>query len=572
MLTGLLKLLAWLVGAVLLLVWAVDQANAQPSTYLPWQAGAAYRVTQGNNQGPSHNDRWNRYGWDFAMPNGTPVLASAPGRVTYAGWSNQGWGLTVVVCYGDGTCSRYAHLSAIAGGINPGRDIGQAQMLGRVGSTGRSSGPHLHYGLQSQSGNGLSSRFAEAGVPRRGDRPVSRNNPAPADPTPVFDDVRLYAGDPIQVTAGDAVQAVVTARYRGPFPIPCGQINLGLRGDGSARFGDWRNGFWPQSAWRSPNRVAAHGCNGNLDPGEYAEWRLPFRVPDTVPTGSYHIGYFTPVWDGVAWSGVVASVTLQVTGQYDAAFVGQSVTPLVEPGGQGTVSVALRNRGPATWSRDQVRLGTVGDRPFPFADSSWLNANRIPMREQTVAPGEVAHFEATFTVPADAGVTRVSQAFAPVVDGRQWFGEDIGINLRFFTGDADNLPYQAADYDARWLGQTYRDQPLGRDESAEVQVTYRNTGWAAWFPGGAHPVQYRGCRPGDRQSGFIDPAAPDAVGGNQGIRLPRRVDPGETVTLTLPLKVHPTVQPGTYREYFCLVAEGTSWFGPDDVWWSFTAN
>src|SRR5688572_11751194 len=117
--------------AVILMVSGLlaGSATAQPQTFLPYPAGQAYRVTQGNGGGYSHYDQWNRYAWDFATPTGTAVVATAPGRVVKAGWDSTGFGYTVRVCYGDNTCSRYAHLSHVS--VGQGQHVGQAQLLGR---------------------------------------------------------------------------------------------------------------------------------------------------------------------------------------------------------------------------------------------------------------------------------------------------------------------------------------------------------------------------------------------------------------------------------------------------------
>lgn len=81
-------------------------------------------------------------GLDFPAPAGTVVHATAPGVVVYAGW-NGGYGLCLVIEHGGGTTTLFGHLSSIS--TNPGDSVGPGQVIGRVGSTGRSTGPHLHY-------------------------------------------------------------------------------------------------------------------------------------------------------------------------------------------------------------------------------------------------------------------------------------------------------------------------------------------------------------------------------------------------------------------------------------------
>ncbi|MCA1635155.1 MAG: M23 family metallopeptidase [Acidobacteria bacterium] len=81
-------------------------------------------------------------GQDIAAPRGTPVLAAADGVVTQAG-TQSGYGQIVVIDHGNGLTTRYGHLSKIEATL--GQEIRRGELLGQVGSTGRSTGPHLHY-------------------------------------------------------------------------------------------------------------------------------------------------------------------------------------------------------------------------------------------------------------------------------------------------------------------------------------------------------------------------------------------------------------------------------------------
>ena len=82
-------------------------------------------------------------GIDFAAPMGTPVLATAGGTVVLAGWCSRGTGNCVVIDHGDGWKSQYFHLSRVD--VAAGAQVGQGQRVGGLGSTGRSTGPHLHF-------------------------------------------------------------------------------------------------------------------------------------------------------------------------------------------------------------------------------------------------------------------------------------------------------------------------------------------------------------------------------------------------------------------------------------------
>lgn len=96
--------------------------------------------------------RWGKMheGVDIAAVRGTPVNASAAGVVEFAGNEN-GYGNRVDLRHADGTMSRYAHLSEID--VSKGDTLKQGQWLGRVGSTGHSTGNHLHYELRDSTGH-----------------------------------------------------------------------------------------------------------------------------------------------------------------------------------------------------------------------------------------------------------------------------------------------------------------------------------------------------------------------------------------------------------------------------------
>lgn len=81
-------------------------------------------------------------GQDIATQTGTPVAATADGVVSYADWQN-GYGQLVVIDHQNGLFTRYGHLSKI--GVAVGQKIKRGDIIGNVGSTGRSTGPHLHY-------------------------------------------------------------------------------------------------------------------------------------------------------------------------------------------------------------------------------------------------------------------------------------------------------------------------------------------------------------------------------------------------------------------------------------------
>ena len=92
-------------------------------------------------------DRFKHHdGVDFSAPRGTEVYASADGKVVEASniyRPNHDYGKYVLINHGYGRLTRYAHLESIA--VKPGQTVNRYTILGRVGDTGRSTGPHLHY-------------------------------------------------------------------------------------------------------------------------------------------------------------------------------------------------------------------------------------------------------------------------------------------------------------------------------------------------------------------------------------------------------------------------------------------
>ncbi|MFF3243845.1 peptidoglycan DD-metalloendopeptidase family protein [Streptomyces sp. NPDC002870] len=90
-------------------------------------------------------------GVDFPVPTGTSVKAVASGRVVSAGWGGS-YGYQVVIRHADGKYSQYAHLSALT--VRSGQQVSSGQRIARSGSTGNSSGPHLHFEVRTGPGYG----------------------------------------------------------------------------------------------------------------------------------------------------------------------------------------------------------------------------------------------------------------------------------------------------------------------------------------------------------------------------------------------------------------------------------
>lgn len=92
-----------------------------------------------------YGQRWGRphRGIDIAAPIGTPIVAAAPGVVTYSGYNDGGFGYLVEVDHADGTMTRYAHNNRLL--VKAGQQVNQGEQVSEMGSTGFSTGPHLHF-------------------------------------------------------------------------------------------------------------------------------------------------------------------------------------------------------------------------------------------------------------------------------------------------------------------------------------------------------------------------------------------------------------------------------------------
>jgi murein DD-endopeptidase MepM/ murein hydrolase activator NlpD len=110
--------------------------TSMPAAVMMMSSGFGYRSDPFTGGGAMHN------GLDFKGPVGTPILAAAEGRVTSVG-AQGGYGNTVEITHANGLVTRYAHLSGF--NVANGQKVDRGVQIGRMGSTGRSTGSHLHF-------------------------------------------------------------------------------------------------------------------------------------------------------------------------------------------------------------------------------------------------------------------------------------------------------------------------------------------------------------------------------------------------------------------------------------------
>jgi murein DD-endopeptidase MepM/ murein hydrolase activator NlpD len=115
-------------------------------------------VGEGNFMWPTSGGISQRYSWyhravDVASKDSPYIYASQGGSVTQAGWSGGGYGNFVVIDHGNGFSTLYAHMANNTIVVVPGEKVNQGQRIGTMGSTGRSTGPHLHFEIRGPGGN-----------------------------------------------------------------------------------------------------------------------------------------------------------------------------------------------------------------------------------------------------------------------------------------------------------------------------------------------------------------------------------------------------------------------------------
>jgi murein DD-endopeptidase MepM/ murein hydrolase activator NlpD len=109
----------------------------------PVQTEVTFTSGFGVRSDPFHRGAAFHPGIDLSGAYGTPIYATADGTVARAGWNNGGYGNMVEIDHGRGISTRYGHMSAVL--VHEGDHVKRGQQVGRMGSTGRSTGNHLHY-------------------------------------------------------------------------------------------------------------------------------------------------------------------------------------------------------------------------------------------------------------------------------------------------------------------------------------------------------------------------------------------------------------------------------------------
>jgi murein DD-endopeptidase MepM/ murein hydrolase activator NlpD len=254
-------------------------------------------------------------GWDLAL-NYEPVLAAAPGTVRIAGLDAGGFGLTITVDHGNGLTTRYAHLSQLL--VGPGQNVGRGEEIAVSGNTGRSTGPHLHFGLYI-TGTwtaidpwGWTGSFPDPWPSDSGDYWVGGN---PQDPiiTPAWSSL---GGT---LTSGAAAASWAWTR-----------TDVFVRGTD----GGLQHKWWDQGQWSGYESLGG-GLESGTGPAAVS-WG-PNRIDVFVDGGDGQLWH--KWWNGAAWSG------------WEPLGGGLASSPAVASWAGGRLDIVVRGTDNALWHR-----------------------------------------------------------------------------------------------------------------------------------------------------------------------------------------------------------------------------
>jgi murein DD-endopeptidase MepM/ murein hydrolase activator NlpD len=167
-----------------MMAWSSQAETPAPvvqprTTTPPHSEGRLPRLSSrfGYRSDPFHGTPRMHSGIDIPGPSGTPIHASAGGTVAFAGWAG-GYGRMIEIRHGNGLSTRYAHLSRIL--VTPGAAVNGGQTIALMGSSGRSTGSHLHFEVRSR--GKASNPLAYFGAPIASSRYATPNSTLPPEP------------------------------------------------------------------------------------------------------------------------------------------------------------------------------------------------------------------------------------------------------------------------------------------------------------------------------------------------------------------------------------------------------
>jgi murein DD-endopeptidase MepM/ murein hydrolase activator NlpD len=200
---------SFLASAILLLA---TPALGAPPLRAPWACGESYQVSQSHQTG-SHVGK-GTWSWDFAMPVGTQVIAPAEGTVRAVRQDSTRYGCDssyaydanyVILSFQDGTEALFLHLEANSVPVSVGDRVRAGDVIGNIGMSGWTCGPHLHFQVQQTCDSwwcsSVPASFAQWGDPSTGQKITSANCTRPSDEPQM---ASYTPEDPEDATGGQA--------------------------------------------------------------------------------------------------------------------------------------------------------------------------------------------------------------------------------------------------------------------------------------------------------------------------------------------------------------------------------
>ena len=247
---------------------------------------------------------------------------------------------------------------------------------------------------------------------------------------------------------------------------------------------------------------------------------------------------------------------------FHSAWLTQSAWPTLLAGTTTSYTIQFRNTGTETWQRGapgrQVNLGVVNDSiAFRSMNVGWISDNRVgTTAEVTVAPGGIGTFTFTIKAPPTPGVYDLP--LRPVADGVTWL-EHQGVFVRVVSD---------LGFHSKWIGQSPNPVLAPGATSADLTVTFRNSGTRAWVKGTPGQQANLGIRNDDRTwsalaVNWLTPDRPAA----QNVAS---VAPGANATFTFRVKAPQA--PSTYVLAMRPVVDGVTWLEDEGVFFAITVS
>lgn len=406
------------------------------------------------------------------------------------------------------------------------------------------------------------------------------------------------------VAQGRTATASFTYKNSGNSPwydttsVPAGQHPITLAANEPMNRASAFGATWPSRSRAAVQFSKVYEANGYTlaanqhvaQPGQVVRFEFTVTVPETLAPGVYKES-FLPIREGApnAHMGGEAFMNVYVKPAYQATYHSESAFPTITQGETATGFIKYKNTGAADWKdSDTVSTGMINlatsksiNRPSIFG-SNWgpgknrpathfkvyeSNGTTLASDQNIVHPGQIAGFEFTFTVPANAPTGLYHEEFQPIPEGKPNF--EMGGHA-FLKVDV-----KQANYKGSYSGQSSYPT-LAAGSTATGYFLFKNTGNARWYDSSsAAPHQRRIHLATNSPINYASPfGATWGPGKNRpsltfnkvyladGVTLAANqhvVEPGQIARFEFTISAPPSMTPGTYRAHFIPVVEGAAY-------------